>query len=44
MMLRALAVRENPAAFSKYTVEFVKVLERDWPPLVDELQEGEVPW
>ena len=30
---RARAVRANPAAFSKYTVEFVKVLDEEWPAL-----------
>jgi hypothetical protein len=31
--LCARAVRANPAAFSKYTVEFVKVLDEEWPTL-----------
>ena len=31
--LRARGVRANPAAFSKYTVEFVKVLDEEWPAL-----------
>ena len=31
--LRARAVRANPTAFSKYTVEFVKVLDEEWPAL-----------
>lgn len=33
LALRARAVRANPTSFSKYTVEFVKVLDEDWPRL-----------
>ena len=31
--LRTRVVRANPATFSKYTVEFVKVLDEEWPAL-----------
>jgi hypothetical protein len=33
--VRARAVRANQTAFSKYTVEFVKVLDMEWPALDD---------
>ena len=33
LALRARTVRANPTSFSKYTVEFVKVLDEDWPRL-----------
>jgi hypothetical protein len=33
LALRARAVRADPSAFSKYTVQFVKILEQEWPKL-----------
>jgi hypothetical protein len=33
LALRARTVRVNPTSFSKYTVEFVKALDEDWPRL-----------
>jgi hypothetical protein len=33
LALRARTVRANPTSFSKYTVEFVKALDEDWPRL-----------
>jgi len=31
LALRARAVRANPSVFGKYTLDFLKVLEREWP-------------
>jgi hypothetical protein len=43
LALRARAVRANPSAFSKYTVQFVKILEQEWPKLEAALDFEEEP-